>query len=227
MEIYEKVYEITEPLCSCAGLLHLAQEAAGEHSTNLGFSWEQLQAQGLFWAVIRTKAEITRLPKAGETLTARTWPLPTTRTAYPRQVRLLDEAGQEVAQVLSLWVLMDVASRRMVLPGKSGITVEGITLGCELELPGSLTPVTQGERRTVTVTDDLLDRNGHMNNAKYLQWVQAAAGDRQLAGFTLNYLAEALPGDELELICRETETGLNLDILKENTRIFSANALFK
>ena len=87
-------------------LLYFAQEVAGKHAAMLGAGWEVLSQKHLFWAVIRHAVQITRLPVRGETVTVETWPMPTTRAAYPRSVIAYDETGCELFRTVSLWVLM-------------------------------------------------------------------------------------------------------------------------
>ena len=175
--IHRQTFEITAHHTDCFGrakasvLLHFAQEAAGQHCLVLGTDWDALSKQHLFWAVIRQRMQITRLPVLGERLTVETWPMPTTRSAFPRSTVAYDENGREVFRAVSLWVLMDTRTRAMILPAKSGIVVEGALRGTELAAPGSIAPRTlhNAQSRSVCFTD--LDRNGHMNNARYLDWI--------------------------------------------------------
>ena len=90
-----------------AALLYLAQEMAGKHCDILGLTQETMASKGLFWAVSRHKVRINRLPRSGEKILLQTWPMPTTRVAYPRALEARDEAGCVLFQVTSLWVLMD------------------------------------------------------------------------------------------------------------------------
>ena len=214
-----------------SAMLFLAQEAAGQHCNYLGVDYDSLAAKGMFWAIIRQRLVITRLPRRGETLRVETWPMPTTRVAFPRTVVARDEAGNECFRTISLWVLMDMTSRAMVLPGKSGITVEGILRGGELAPPGALTPGkhTDCRQRTVSFTD--LDRNGHMNNTRYLDWVWdlmpgSFHAGRQLREFSVCYFSESLEGDNLTLRWDNPEETLwQVDIHREKEgkeeRVFS------
>ena len=131
-----------------AVLLHFVQEAAGGHCLLLGLDWESLAAKGLFWAVIRHRLEIHRLPGIGETIRVETWPMPTTRSAFPRAAAGYDSRGNLIFRCTSLWVLMNRETRQMVLPGKSGIDLEGMIQGNELDPPGSLLPQ-EGEEAAV------------------------------------------------------------------------------
>ena len=110
-------------------ILYFAQEVAADHCEILGCDWDAMAEKGLFWAVMRHRIEITKLPMVGDMIRIETWPMPTTRTCYPRSMAAYDENGQVLFRLHSLWVLMDVNTRAMVLPGKSGVSVEGIVRG--------------------------------------------------------------------------------------------------
>lgn len=243
--IYERSFPVSAAATDQFGrmkpsqILMLLQEMAGDHSALLGTARETLIQKGMFWAVIRHRVQITRLPHTGEILTAQTWPMPTTRTAYPRSTVVYDENGNEVFRSISLWVLMDEASRSMVLPGKSGVEVEGTLMGSELAAPGSLAlrPLEQKCLRTVRFTD--LDINGHMNNCRYLDWVcDTLPGqfhrEHPISEFTVCYLSEAREGETLQLNW-ELQEGpcLAVDALRTQEassaghgRVFSARVLF-
>ena len=176
--IYSQTFTLTDMDVDCFGrmklstLLTCAQEVAGKHSAILGADYDSLMEKQLFWAVSRHKAQITRLPLLGETITVQTWPMPTTRVAYPRSLMALDAQGNELFRTISLWVLMDMKNRSMVLPGKSGVEVTGTLVGGELTTPHSLVPKTMSNTMSRIVTYTCLDRNGHMNNTRYLDWVE-------------------------------------------------------
>ena len=217
-------------------ILFFAQEVAGRHFDRLSMTYDQLAEQGMFWAIIRQRVRITRLPRSGETIRVETWPMPNTRVAFPRSVVAWDEAGNEVFRCITLWVLMDVNTRAMILPGKSGLAIPGTVRGDELAAPGSLPAKTLQNRRSRSVCFTDLDRNGHMNNTKYLEWIwdllpSGFHEGNTLKEFTLCYLSEAREGQELTLGWDFTEEGcLLVDAhrpLEEKTeRIFSAKLQF-
>lgn len=221
-----------------SAILYFAQEAAGRHCLELGTDWDTLQKQNLFWALIRTKVQITKLPTLGQTLTVQTWPMPQTRTAFPRCTVGYDETGSECFRIIALWVLMDTQNRTMVLPGKSQITVPGILQGNEPDVPKAL-PALQTQQfclRTVELGE--LDRNGHMNNTRYLDWVMALLDstyhkDHPVKEFTVCYMAEALAHQQITLYYRHDGDTLLVDGHREKTnvsdekqRIFTASVSF-
>ena len=213
-------------------LLYFAQEVAGRHFDRIAMTYEQLASRGMFWAIIRQRVRITRLPKSGETIRVETWPMPNTRVAFPRSVAAYDNQGNELFQVLSLWVLMDLQTRSMILPGKSGIALPGTVRGDELLPPASLPAKNLKHHRNRIVCFTDLDRNGHMNNTRYLDWIADLLPsefheNHSPSEFTVCYLSEAREGQELTVSWEFTEEGcLNLDAHRLSgeraERIFSA-----
>lgn len=187
-----------------SALLSIAQEVSACHCRALSLGAEALAQRHLMWAIVRNRVQITRLPLAGEEITVETWPLPTTRAAFPRSVVAYDEKGNELFRCLCLWVLMNTDTRAMILPGKSGISVAGSVRGGELAMPDSLLPVPGGSQTLRTVRFSDLDRNGHMNNARWLDWLAdllpaAFHGSHGVCAMTLCYRSEAREGEALRL----------------------------
>lgn len=231
---YSKQFQIDTD-ATLSGLLHLVQEVAGDHSTRLGAGWDDLLEKGLFWAVIRHRVKIERLPRCGETITVTTWPMPTTRSAYPRATEAWDADGKLLFRAVSLWVLMDTNTRAMVLPKRSGVTVEGVAMGTELAFPGSLGPVELQSPVHRTVCKEDLDVNGHVNNCRYLDWVEDLLTDRSGAPgeFTLCYLSEALEGQKVTLGRTEEGNLIRIEAVREDggqsaghSRVFAAELQF-
>ena len=238
--IYHLSFDITDLHADRFGrlksssILYFVQEAAGKH-------WQYIEAQTgqncqLYWVIIRHRVQVTRLPKKGETVHLETWPMPTTRVAYPRSVVASDEKGHELFRSISLWVLMDPETRAMVLPGKSGVIVNGMLRGNELPSPASLAPASLSAevQRRVRFTD--LDVNGHMNNTRYLDWLAdllpgSFHENHVIRDMTLGYVAEAKEEDSLLQQWQLSEDGrLRLEIIRpagdKNHRIFSADVQF-
>ncbi len=222
-----------------AGILYFAQEAAGGHCRLLGVDWDTLAQKQMFWAVLRYRVEVTRLPRLGEKITVETWPMPTTRTAFPRSTVAYDAEGNQVFRCIGLWVLMDTRRRSMVLPGKSGVALTGTSRGGELAVPGSLMPFAGENVTTRYVTYSQLDRNNHMNNTRYMDWVDdllpgAFHNQRPVRAFTVCYLDEATEGQRIDL-CWQLLDGpvLQVDAHREKTdvpgeksRVFTASVEF-
>ena len=235
--IFEQEFYIDDLVTDCFGrlksscVLYFVQEMAGQHFNRMALD-PTPENKGLMWVIIRHRLQVTRLPHKGETIRLETWPMPTTRVAYPRSVVAYDEQGQELFRSISLWVLMDRNTRAMVLPGKSGILVPGILRGNELPSPNSLAPVvcSASARRRVCFSD--LDVNDHMNNCRYLEWIgdllpAAFHQEHTMKDVTMCYLGEAREGDELTVQWEMGADGVHqVDIQRQEedkkVRIFTA-----
>ena len=243
--IYETQYTVQPRHMDACGrtrpsaLLGFALDAAGQHCVQLGADRAALEKRNLFWAVLRHRLQIARYPAVGEQLTVKTWPMPTTRSAYPRAAVAVDQDGKEVFRLVSLWVLMDISARTMVLPGKSGVGVDGLLLGNELPAPSSITPMVLSETVTRRVEAEDLDQNNHMTNTRYLDWIddlQSVDFRREHAPKEIQicYLAEALPGQEITLGLQASEEGFlqaegfsaRTNVSDKATRIFAAKLYF-
>ena len=241
--IFSQNFTISDVHVNCFGylktsmILYFAQEVAGKHFEKLAMDYDTMVERGLFWAITRHKVQISRLPRHGETIRIETWPMPTTRVAYPRSVVAYDEQGNECFRAITLWVLMDLQNRAMVLPGKSGIEVAGTLRGNELSSPLGLPAKALRNRKSRTVAFTDLDRNGHMNNTKYLDWLDdllpsSFHGAREVKELTLCYLNEAREGQPLTLSWDFPEEGcLQIDAHRlsdgKDERIFAAKILFE
>lgn len=240
--IYRQTVKIEDIHLDCFGrvkpsvLLYFTQEMAGQHAKLLGTDWDTLQKKDLFWAIIRHHIKIERLPEAGETITLETWPMPTTRVAYPRATVAYDAQGNVLFRTMALWVLMNTKTRAMVLPGKSGVAVSGTLQGTELSSPVSLAPAVLKNAQLRTVGYSELDRNGHMNNTRYLDWIDdllpaAFHKEHPVREFTVCYLSEALEKQTLNLAYEQTEEGLfrveaSRKMADAQERVFAAQLQF-
>ena len=225
--------------CKASVLLYLAQEAATGHCDILRLDWDTMAEKGLFWAVIRSHVKIRRLPVLGERVYIQTWPMPTTRTAFPRAVEILDSTGGVLVQIVSLWVLMDMMTRTMVLPGKSNVDVPGFLTGFEIASPNSLVPAGHNQRASRRVVFSELDRNGHLNNTRYMEWAADLLPAKYhklnpVREFTICYLSEALEGQQIDMEFGLSEDDifqvdgyrLQTDEHGKKTRVFSVKIKF-
>lgn len=219
-----------------SALLSLLQEAAGAHCEGTAVDWYALAQRGMFFAITRQHVQINRLPVHRETITLETWPGPTSRVAFPRNTVVYDEKGNELVRAISLWVLMDVENRAMILPGKSGIELTGSVRGGELPVPSSLALKNLAATASRRVVYTELDVNGHMNNCRYMDWLMdllpaAFHRDHPMQDFTISYLSEAREGEEVQLHYELTpdgqlqvEAGCPED--EKNRRVFAVRATF-
>ncbi|PKL23166.1 MAG: acyl-ACP thioesterase [Spirochaetae bacterium HGW-Spirochaetae-3] len=180
-----------------AAAFNYFQEAAGHHAADLGVGSEYMRANGIVWILSRMSAALESRPVSGARLRVRTWPRGTDRLFARRDYQILDEADAVVARGRSGWLIVDAENFR---PRRPEALAAGLPTNDGLDsLPDGAGAIAASEGlekamdRVVGYSD--LDCNGHMNNARYVQWIQDALDPAELAEASamrldINYLAE-------------------------------------
>ena len=197
-----------------SAILTAMQETAGMHSHILGCGRETLVQKGVVWVLTRCEVQMEKEARMGSRLSIETFPMPLRRWFFPRYFVFRDEAGAQVGAAGTLWVLFDLEKRCMVAPGDvAGAIPDNSDLTPPLGVPGPVPRLTTGgtleSARTPVYSE--LDVNGHVNNARYADWLCDALGlevmrEYRVKTMRLSYAAEIRPGQAMEL--RLTRDGL-------------------
>ncbi|NLI21195.1 MAG: hypothetical protein GX418_06580 [Clostridiales bacterium] len=190
------------------GSMFLAmQEAGGAQSESLGIGMTALRERNLAWVINRARLHLTRAPRIGQTVTLRTWPKTPQHFFFPRYYQFWAD-GQPVGAASTLYVQLDLTARRMAKPWLCDHTELNCDLEPPLPLPGGI-PALDAPAETfgrVARYSDL-DINGHVNNARYLDWFgdcfdHAAHGARALEDLLIHYNREIRPDEAVTLTLR-------------------------
>ncbi len=203
------------------------QEIAGEHSVSLGCGREALLRGGLVWVVARMELRILRYPRWGEALTLRTFHRPVRHRFFPRFFQVFDSGNQPVLLASSLWLLMDLETRRSVSADLLPMPLPDNGDAPEpLPLPGAILPLDAPETAVpfaAVYTD--LDVNGHVNNTRYVDWLCNALGvetmtDRPPCAMTVHFNSEICPGLPVDLRLRQSGSRFLLSGLHDGRSAF-------
>lgn len=204
------------------GLAAIFQEEAWLHARDLGFALTNPE-DGLFWVLSRVVWHIRRWPEWDQQVVAQTWPSGMDRLLAVREFSLCTAeawqadgpAATPLISATSGWVIMDAQTGRPVRPERhlsERLTISERALPVLLSKVSAPTPPDpdneahrdQAGRRLV-VTDwqpvrrSAIDRNNHVNNTSYLQWMEDArptpemdptAPPTEAITFVVHYLAE-------------------------------------
>lgn len=196
--------------CDLAGawrpgaILQAMQEIGGVHSALLGVGRNELIRRNMAWVLSRIEVEMDRYPRIGDKITLETFPTPVRRWFFPRYYVVRDSLNEEIGRAASLWVLLDLTTRKMVQPGEvAALMPDNSDLPAPLGLPAPVSDVggvVQTETWYPRYTD--MDVNGHVNNTRYIDWACDALGidilrARELARFTITYTLEIRPGQKV------------------------------
>ena len=113
MAIYEyktqiRYNDITEGNeLSDKGLLNILSEAAGVHSSEVGYGLNNVEKTGVAWMLLYWKLKIYKRPCWKTELTVKTWPREFSRISSWRDFEVYDEIGTKIAIATTEWVLID------------------------------------------------------------------------------------------------------------------------
>lgn len=203
---YTEAYAVRTRDCDMFGrwkpsaVLEAMQEVAISHCDSAGLGRGVTDGLGVAWVLSRCRVEFSRLPACGERVSIETYALPMKHLFFPRAHVFTDGSGQVIGGAHGLWLLMDMQTRRIV---KDPFVTEHLPIEpreAPTRQPATVMPPAGSAAEAVIhplFTE--FDLNGHVNNARYLDWCWNALGadslrDHALAGFDVNYDSEVLPG---------------------------------
>jgi len=193
-------------------LLCMMHETAWSHVSYLKKGWQELQEDGLFWALAKLHLKIHKLPKWNEKIRVDTWAKERESIMFLRDYEVFSETGELLCCAISEWMLVDFRLNKIVRLEKLNthldypkdrIAFEGrVPRLPRINIPEN--PIFQ----PVVISD--LDMNQHMNNASYVRWVFNQLSydfynQHQVKEVIINYVNQLKPGDEYAIAMQETE----------------------
>ena len=200
------------------------QEAAICHAENLGVGREELARTGQAWILSRMTVLVDRRPNYFETVSVRSWPRGVDKLFAIRDYQIKDKDDNAVVSARSAWLVVDMEKRRPLRPQAVMDTIP-LNEGIDAVTPdtGAYTALEQRDNlqkaseRKALYSD--LDYNGHVNNVRYINWIEDALAPELLEKankirFDINYLNEIRYGEAVELLFAPIQPDANHDCLK-------------
>ncbi|MCL1849806.1 MAG: thioesterase [Bacteroidetes bacterium] len=192
-------------------LLCMMHETAWSHVTHLKRGWQELQAEGLFWALAKLHLKIHKLPKWNDKIRIETWAKERESIMFMRDYEVFDETGELLCCAISEWMLVDYRLNKIVrlerlnthldYP-KDRVAFEGrVPRLPRVEFPEN------SHFHTVVLSD--LDMNQHVNNASYVRWVvdrfsYEQYNQLQIKELIINYVNQLKAGERYCIAMQET-----------------------
>ena len=193
-----------------AAIFDYFQNAAIDHAEALGAGRNALKQTGQAWILSRFSVFAESRPYYDTKILLKSWPRPPEKLFFMRDYQIEaaenNNPGKIFVRGRSAWLVIDINKRRP-------LRMENITLNLPVNrdlsaletLPQSLAAcknITKKSERTAAYSD--IDYYGHVNNARYVQWIQDICPQESLEKanqirFDINYLNETLPGEKAEL----------------------------
>lgn len=201
-------------MATMASVCNWLQEAASLNAEALAFSKSDFEASGenISWVLTRLKVRMSRFPKWGETVSILTFPRGGRKIVAYRDFVLSDAEGREIGHATSEWMLIDLASRKVVaIPDSvfaAANTVRDPVFGDEpfMKLRWNCREASSDALVFRARRGDI-DLNGHVNNVHYVEWLMEGRPDSAGPCLELDivFKSETLAGEEVRVESVEVE----------------------
>ena len=231
MEIFSKAAVMPDNMqrVSMREIFAALEHVATEHVDSLNLGRSYLETLNAAWVLTSERMVIASMPEPGQEVRISTWPGHTKFALFPRYFLMEDMNGNELLRAGSLWTIMNLQTRKIVYPGDTGLTVEGIVTGKETPLAKTIPSVKEEPEILRTVLPENIDANGHMNNTVYLDWFEDILPDgffarSRIEGLTIIYKKELLLGDQAQIRINRAENRITAQAISGGTTAFSVSA---
>ena len=222
IRIFEKSFDIEVSHCDCFGrlkaseLFKFMQECAMVHAEHMGVGMEKMHSLNRTFVLARMKINIASMPSIGDSMKIKTYPFGIERLFYIREFEISIN-GIKSAEARSIWLVIDLASRRPVRDRDFGKNFPKVT-NENVNMDNPDKPVVAKDaplimERTVGYSD--VDILGHANNSCYVAWACDCIGsgffsDNLPFSITINYSSELKETECVKIIGEDmTFCGIN------------------
>ncbi|HPN35380.1 MAG TPA: thioesterase [bacterium] len=178
------------------------QEIAWEHAHELGFGFDHLRQDRLFWVLARLHVKLKRRPRWTETISLDTWSRGTDGFFAYRDFQFLDSSQQEIITATSSWLVLDLDNKRIqrLRQLKNFPEYKESILGANPEKVESAATEDDPVFKPVHFND--VDINQHINSGRYLEridndYTAEFQYKHDLKEISVNFIKEGMPQDLL------------------------------
>jgi len=223
-----KVYSFQSDLYGKASVVNICnwlQETATSHANSIGFGTSDLRKQGYFWAIYRWAIIIDKYPRIFDTIQVKTWVSSQKGPFTEREYHIEDDSGETLVRASSLWFAVDSKLRKPV-PISRIVKKLPMIQGYK-SYPGMPEKVNVEQNlqiiENVRIRSYDFDKNNHVNNIRYLDWMLKSLPDKhikyyELNSFSVNFVDEAtIDHDDLQIRGKQlTDSEYYLDVANVN-----------
>lgn len=186
-------------------LARMMQQVTEAHMDEAGLGYQQLRERGMLWFIVWTSIQIEELPKQGESYIIRTWPGEVKLGMYARRYAFYTKDGKELIKTSSLFMMIAEETRKMISPKELPGQLAEVVVEEQIELPKQRVKFPELLLLQFhTVAEHEIDKNGHVNNAYYMDWVYellnpAYIQKHPLKSCWMQYNKELMQGQKAEI----------------------------
>ena len=185
-----------------SSLLEMFQDAAGKHTLKFNCDMFSMAAKNLYWVLVDAKTEMLSEITIMDEITVVTWPQKSNGVRYYRNFLVKKANGEIAVKAQTCWAVLSTETKTIVRGAKTYPDDLKYYDGEEIVFPKEKIAdfAANSAEKTFKPLYFDLDRNGHVNNAKYADYAldAAFAADCPLIKtFKIEYRREIVFGEEI------------------------------
>ena len=203
-------------------MMNYLQDCSTFQCEEVGRGLKELNRDHLGWFVTSWLIQIDSLPHFCDTIRTKTWSYGIHGFQALRCFAMDSEDGERLVTADSQWVLFDLQERRMMRIPESQMVYLSDEPRCDLPAMQRRLAV-EGpfeDASPVTVSEQHLDTNRHVNNAQYVLMAMDALSELGLVAnpktLTVQYRSMALLGDVVRPRVHPREYGSDIELLSQD-----------
>lgn len=210
-----------------SALLNFLQDTATLHSKTLGYGTTECQELGIGWLLLSWQIRMYSYPKGDSIITVKTWCRKMKGIHAGRGYEVVDEQGNLVAQVDSIWALCNIREKKIIRPlpemmERYGAIEQNFFENEKVRLTGS--ELYDSQQSFVIQRRDI-DTNHHCNNTKYIDFALETIPEewyrsKNVMAFKIDYRKPLLYEEKFSVTLTKTEENTYLNtIYKESGEV--------
>lgn len=209
IEKYSRKYQVTTndvdftKKMKLSAALNYFQEVSELHTEELGIGFNTLEKElGIAWVLARIKIDMVKYPLWNDEIIVETWHQIPKKYEFERDYYIRDLDGNILVKASSLWVIVDIKTRRLMKSEIIKIEYPSIFEERATDFRFSkIRPAGNAEKvydRVIGCSD--IDMNYHVNNSKYLDFIFDCFDMEVLKNYyaksaEIHYINETFTGD--------------------------------
>ena len=203
-----KIFETDARLkATFSSIYNYFQEAAYNHADQVDLRAGRVLPENNIWMLSRMEIEVDDFPRVGSEINVETWSRGVNRLFFIRDFIIYGNDNKAFMRGVTSWVVVDAVARRVTRPGEAAKRWTFHVNKRAIEhTPEKLPEITAGQPSySLQVRYSDLDRNHHVNNGKYIEWIMDSypleMNDKlDVRKLEISFLTEALHGDNLSIL---------------------------
>ena len=154
-------------------LISYLQEAAGEHSSSVGYGLNDKSKTHIAWIILDWKVKMFAHPKYLEEITIKTWPRILEKFYSYRDFEVYDSTSNLIAIASSKWIMINSETGKIERVNEKIINAYGIVEKSVFDKPLNEKPREPEDLKLnfkYKIQRRDIDTNGHVNNINYISY---------------------------------------------------------